>query len=170
MRCPECGCSANKVLDTRSIDDDRVVRRRRECVNCQRRFTTYETVESTPLMVCKRDNTREPFDRKKILNGLIKACQKRPVSIRQMESLIDSIESECYNNSKTEVTTAEIGECLMRGLRKLDPVAYIRFVSVYRKFDDVDSFFEEIMRLKNSQDQYEAQKENRSEEDPGEPL
>ena len=170
MKCPFCDHPDTKVIDSRPTEEGHAIRRRRGCDNCGRRFTTYEKVEETILMVVKKDGRREAFDRGKILSGIIKACQKRPVSIRQMESLIDSIESECYNNSKTEVTTAEIGECLMRGLRKLDPVAYIRFVSVYRKFDDVDSFFEEIMRLKNSQDQYEAQKENRSEEDSGEPL
>lgn len=151
MRCPECGCSDNKVLDTRSIDDDRVVRRRRECVNCQRRFTTYETVESTPLMVCKRDNTREPFDRKKILNGLIKACQKRPISVRQMELLADEVEAEFQNNMRSEVSTTEIGERIMEKLRELDKVAYIRFVSVYRKFEDVDSFLDELNRIKNDE-------------------
>jgi transcriptional repressor NrdR len=149
MKCPVCGSSDNKVLDTRSIDDDKSVRRRRECLKCQCRFTTYETIETTPLMVCKRDNTREPFNRNKIMNGLIKACQKRPVSVRQMESLVDKIESEFQNNLRGEVSSTEIGEKIMAGLLSLDKVAYIRFVSVYRKFEDIDSFFDELNRIKN---------------------
>jgi transcriptional repressor NrdR len=149
MKCPACGYSDNKVLDTRSIDDDKSVRRRRECLKCQYRFTTYETIETAPLMVCKRDTTREPFNRNKIMNGLIKACQKRPVSVRQMEALINSIESEFQNNLRSEVSTSEIGERIMAGLRDLDKVAYIRFVSVYRKFEDIDSFLDELYRIKN---------------------
>lgn len=149
MKCPLCGCTDNKVLDTRSVEDDSVIRRRRECVSCHTRFTTVESVQGTnPLMVCKRDNTREPFDRKKILNGLIKACQKRPVSIRQMEALIDTVESELATSPKMELPTTVIGERVMEGLRKLDDVAYIRFVSVYRKFEDVNSFLLEIERMK----------------------
>lgn len=149
MKCPVCGCTDNKVLETRSAEDDSVVRRRRECNNCQTRFTTLEAVVGTnPLMVCKRDNTREPFDRKKILNGLIKACQKRPVSIRQMEALIDTVENELASSPKMELPTSVIGERVMAGLRQLDDVAYIRFVSVYRKFEDVDSFLLEINKMK----------------------
>ena len=149
MKCPVCGCTDNKVLETRSADDDSVIRRRRECNNCHTRFTTVESVLGTnPLMVCKRDNTREPFDRKKILNGLIKACQKRPVSIRQMEALIDTVENELSSSPKMELTTTVIGERVMEGLRKLDDVAYIRFVSVYRKFEDVNSFLLEIDKMK----------------------
>lgn len=148
MKCPACGYSENKVLDTRSTDEDTSVRRRRECLRCQHRFTTYETIENSPLMVCKRDNTREPFNRTKILNGLVKACQKRPVSTRQMEALIDAMEVDFQNNMRCEVSTSEIGQRIMDGLRELDEVAYIRFVSVYRKFDDIDSFFDELNELK----------------------
>lgn len=151
MKCPACGCSENKVLDTRSIDDDKSVRRRRECFKCLYRFTTYESIETTPLMVCKRDNTREPFNRNKIMNGLIKACQKRPVSVRQMEGLVDTIEYEFQNNLRGEISSSEIGERIMSGLLDLDKVAYIRFVSVYRKFEDIDSFFDELNRIKNDQ-------------------
>ncbi len=149
MKCPVCGCTENKVLETRSAEDDSVIKRRRECNNCKTRFTTLESVVGTnPLMVCKRDNTHEPFDRSKILNGLIKACQKRPVSIRQMEALIDTVESELTSNPKMELSTTVIGEKVMNGLRRLDSVAYIRFVSVYKKFDDVDSFLLEIDKIK----------------------
>ena len=148
MKCPACGYSENKVLDTRSAEEDTSVRRRRECLRCQHRFTTYETVESTPMMVCKRDNTREPYNRAKILSGLVKACQKRPISTRQMEALIDTMEADFQNAMRCEVPTSEIGQRIMDGLRDMDEVAYIRFVSVYRKFDDIDSFFDELNALK----------------------
>lgn len=152
MKCPVCGCTENKVLETRSAEDDRVIKRRRECNNCRTRFTTLEAVVGTnPLMVCKRDNTHEPFDRSKILNGVIKACQKRPVSIRQMEALIDCVESEIASTPKLEISTSLIGEKVMDELRKLDSVAYIRFVSVYRKFEDLDSFLLEIDKLKQEE-------------------
>ena len=149
MKCPACGYTENKVIDTRPVDDDKSVRRRRECLRCQFRFTTYETIETTPLMVVKRDNSREPFSRNKIMNGLIKACQKRPISLKQMEQLVDTVESEFQNSMRGEVTSDEIGTRIMAGLRELDKVAYIRFVSVYRKFEDIDSFLEELNRLKD---------------------
>lgn len=150
MKCPACGYTENKVIDTRPVDDDKSVRRRRECLKCQFRFTTYETIETIPLMVVKRDNSREPFSRNKIMNGLIKACQKRPISVKQMEQLIDTVEAEFQNSMRGEVTSDEIGQRIMAGLRELDKVAYIRFVSVYRKFEDVDSFLEELNRLKEN--------------------
>ena len=152
MKCPICGCDENQVVDTRNVDNENAVKRRRECANCHTRFTTYETCEFATPTVCKRDNTREPFDRKKAMNGLMQACRKRPVSIRQMEELITKIENECSMNPKVEISTAEIGEKLMRGLRKLDGVAYIRFASVYKKFDDVDSFINEIEKMRNEPD------------------
>ncbi len=148
MRCPVCGCTQDKVLDTRPIDDERSIRRRRECLNCQHRFTSYETVEKPALIVCKRDNTREAFNRDKIMNGIKKACQKRPVSLRQMSAIVDSIEADFQNNMRMEISTSEIGERIMDGLRELDEVAYIRFASVYRDFDDLDSFLEELDNLK----------------------
>jgi len=148
MRCPVCGCCKDKVLDTRPFDDERSVRRRRECTNCQHRFTSYEVIERLPLVVCKRDNTREEFNREKIMAGLKKACQKRPVSVRQMKDLVDKMEADFRNNMRGEVPTFEIGERIMAGLRELDEVAYIRFVSVYRQFDDVDSFLTELNMLK----------------------
>ena len=148
MKCPVCGSVDVQVIDTRNIDSENAVRRRRECQECHNRFTTYETYEAMTPMVCKRDNTREPFDRKKVMNGLTKACQKRPVSIRQMEEIINMIESECSANPRMEITTAEIGEKIMKRLKDIDGVAYIRFASVYKKFDDVDSFISEIDKMK----------------------
>lgn len=148
MRCPVCGCSEDKVLDTRPIDDDRSIRRRRECLNCQHRFTSYETIEVGTLTVCKRDNTREPFNRDKIMNGIEKACQKRPVSPRQIAAVVDSIECDFRSGMRVEVSTLEIGEKIMEKLRELDEVAYIRFASVYREFHDLDSFMDELNTLK----------------------
>lgn len=148
MKCPVCGCTDDKVLDTRHIDDDRSIRRRRECLKCQHRFTSYESIEKEPLIICKRDNTRESFSRDKIMNGLKKACQKRPVSVRQMTSIVDEIETELNSTMSGEVPTREIGERIMAKLRELDEVAYIRFASVYRDFDDANSFLDELENLK----------------------
>lgn len=149
MKCPVCGSTDIKVLETRSVEDDSAIRRRRECNSCRARFTTLETViAADPLMVCKRDNTREQFDRNKILSGISKACQKRPISVRQMEEIIDGIEAELLASPNLELPTHVIGERIMTTLRKLDDVAYIRFVSVYKKFDDMDSFIEVIEKMK----------------------
>lgn len=148
MKCPVCGCTDDKVLDTRHIDDGRSIRRRRECLKCQHRFTSYESIEKEPLIICKRDNTRESFSRDKIMNGLKKACQKRPVSVRQMTSIVDEIETELNSTMSGEVPTREIGERIMAKLRELDEVAYIRFASVYRDFDDANSFLDELENLK----------------------
>ncbi len=148
MKCPVCGCPDDKVLDTRPIDDDRSIRRRRECLNCQHRFTSYETLEKSMLIVIKRDNTREAFNREKVLNGIQKACRKRPVSLRQMTALVDSIENDLHNGLRMEVTTLEIGERILTGLLDIDEVAYIRFASVYREFHDLDSFLTELDRIK----------------------
>ena len=158
MRCPVCGCPEDKVLDTRPIDDERSIRRRRECLNCQHRFTSYETLEKSILIVCKRDNTREAFNRDKMLNGIKKACQKRPVSLRQMTALVDSIENDLHNGLKMEVSTIEIGERILTGLLDLDEVAYIRFASVYREFHDLDSFLEELDRIKKLKELENKQK------------
>ena len=156
MRCPVCGCTKDKVLDTRPLDDERSIRRRRECTNCQHRFTSYEVVERVPLIVCKRDGSHEEFNRDKIMAGLDKACQKRPVSMAQRKALVDRIEAELRNRAHSEVTTSEIGERIMVALRELDEVAYIRFVSVYRKFEDVDSFVEELNHLRELAEQRSA--------------
>ena len=153
MRCPVCGCCKDKVLDTRPLDDERSIRRRRECTNCLHRFTSYEVVERVPLIVCKRDGSHEEFNRDKIMAGLDKACQKRPVDLAQRKALVDRIEAELRNRTHGEVTTTEIGERIMVALRELDEVAYIRFVSVYRKFEDVESFVEELNHLRELAEQ-----------------
>ncbi len=136
------------MLDTRPIDDDCSIRRRRECLNCKHRYTSYETVERTALVVCKRDNKREAFNREKIMNGIRKACQKRPITEEQMNGIVDAMEADFKNGMRVEVSTVEIGERIMAGLRELDEVAYIRFCSVYREFGDVDSFLVELNNLK----------------------
>jgi len=148
MRCPVCGCCEDKVLDTRPIDDERTIRRRRECLGCQHRFTSYETVERTAITVCKRDNTREAFNRDKLMNGIKKACQKRPVTEEQINELVNSIESEFKAGMRMEVSTLEIGEKIMSRLKELDEVAYIRFASVYREFPDAQAFMDELKSLK----------------------
>ncbi len=139
------------MVDSREVEDGTVIRRRRECLNCSRRFTTYEHIENIPLFVVKRDGRREVFDRNKILNGLIKACEKRPVSIEQIESLVDRIEQEIRGEAETEVSSHFIGEKVMKYLSGLDDVAYVRFASVYRQFKDVKEFMEELQQLINSQ-------------------
>lgn len=148
MRCPFCGCADSKVLETRLADEGYSIRRRRECLDCQNRFTTYEKVDDLPLLVIKKDGRREPFDHHKILNGLIKACEKRPVSLESLENMVGEIEREMKNKSlKREVTAAEIGESVMHRLKELDEVAYVRFASVYREFKDIGTFMDEIERM-----------------------
>ena len=140
MKCIYCGCEESKVLDSRSTDDTNSIRRRRECLGCGRRFTTYETVETTPILVVKNDGSRQPFDASKIKNGLIKACEKRPVSMAQIEEVVTNIEKNIQNQLLQEIRSAEIGEMVMEELKKLDEVAYVRFASVYRQFKDITSF------------------------------
>ncbi len=140
MKCIYCGCEESKVLDSRSTEETNSIRRRRECLHCGRRFTTYETVETTPILVVKTDGSRQPFDRAKILNGMIKACEKRPVSLSQIESVAMDIEKNLQNGLKQEVRSSEIGEMVMNALKNLDEVAYVRFASVYRQFKDITSF------------------------------
>lgn len=147
MKCPYCNFEDDKVIDSRPTDEGSAIRRRRECSKCLKRFTTYEKVESFPLMVVKKDKTRQPYDREKLLNGLLRACVKRPVSINDLEKMLAQIESQIYNSLQREVTTHEIGEMVMLKLKNLDEVAYVRFASVYRQFKDVDSFMEELSRL-----------------------
>ncbi len=146
MQCPYCGKEQNKVIDTRESDE--TIRRRRECTNCRRRFTTYERIAQTGLMVIKQDGRREVFDRQKLLNGIIKACAKRPVPMEAIEALVDEIEMELHALGKSEVDSQKIGQMVMERLRKLDDVAYVRFASVYRRFADLDSLSIEIQRLK----------------------
>lgn len=151
MKCPFCGHAESKVVDSRPTDEDSRIRRRRECLACGRRFTTYEMVESVPVMVVKRDKSREEFSRDKLLHGLLRACEKRPVSIQTLEKAVDNIESQIQNSLEREVTTATIGEYAMAELKKIDEVAYVRFASVYRRFTDVSSFQDAISTLLSDQ-------------------
>ena len=146
MKCVYCGETESKVIDSRSIDDNTTIKRRRECLNCGKRFTTYEKIES-PVVVVKKDGTRQQFDKDKLLNGLVRACEKRPVSLRQLEEIVDAVESEIYNIGKREIPTTEIGEIVMRKLKNLDDVAYVRFASIYREFKDVSTFMEELKKI-----------------------
>lgn len=147
MKCPFCGYLDSKVLDSRPTDDGNAIRRRRECVECCRRFTTYEKVDQIPLVVVKKDGRREVYDRNKVLGGIIKACEKRPISMNQMEGIADGIEKELKNRMENEVSSEHIGEMLMDNLRDVDEVAYVRFASVYRQFKDVNSFMDELDKL-----------------------
>lgn len=146
MKCVFCGETESKVIDSRSVDDNTAIKRRRECLNCGKRFTTYEKIES-PVVVVKKDGTRQQFDKDKLLNGLVRACEKRPVSLRQLEGIVDAVESEIYNIGKREITTNDIGEIVMSRLKSLDDVAYVRFASVYRQFKDVNTFMEELQKI-----------------------
>lgn len=147
MFCPYCKYGDTKVLDSRSTEDGYSVRRRRECLQCGRRFTTYERVDEIPLIVVKKDESREPFDRNKILNGLTLACRKRPVPTARLHSLVDEVERELRSRSDLEVGSRDIGELVMEKLRAIDGVAYVRFASVYREFEDVHGFMQEIEKL-----------------------
>ncbi|WP_027623336.1 transcriptional regulator NrdR [Clostridium lundense] len=147
MKCPYCGYNESKVVDSRSTEDDMSIRRRRECLKCSKRYTTYEKVENVPILVIKKNLSREYFDRSKIVNGLIKACQKRPVSRSQIEGIADEVEKTINNEMLTEVKSEYIGEMIMENLKKIDEVSYVRFASVYRQFKDVNTFMEEIARL-----------------------
>jgi transcriptional repressor NrdR len=148
VRCPFCNYEETKVLDSRPVEEGTVIRRRRECQRCSRRFTTYERVERTPLMVIKRDGRREPFNREKILQGLIRAAQKRPIPMEALEQIAFEVEREFRDKGEQEVTSLAIGEAVMERLRKLDEVAYVRFASVYRRFADADSVIEAIEELR----------------------
>ncbi len=147
MKCPYCGFSESKVIETRDVGDD-AIRRRRMCLKCERRFTTYERVERMDIYVIKKDGRRERFDREKVRRGIMKACEKRPISIEVIDRIVEEVESEVRKSDSVEVSSREIGEIVMRKLRELDHVAYIRFASVYKEFKDVDSFTREIMLLK----------------------
>ncbi|MEA3422860.1 MAG: transcriptional regulator NrdR [Bacillota bacterium] len=147
MKCPYCGYEESKVIDSRPTDDGYVIRRRRECIECAKRYTTYERVEEVNLIVVKKDGTRESFNRTKILNGLIRACEKRPVSIEQMEGVANCIEHKLINSLEKEIPSSEIGELLMEELKLLDEVSYVRFASVYRQFKDINTFVDELSKL-----------------------
>ena len=150
MKCPYCGEVESKVIDSRPADDGERIRRRRECLSCKKRFTTYEIVETVPLMVVKKDHSREAFDRQKLLNGLMRACEKRPVLIDTLERAVDEIEQTLLNTLNREVTSLEIGELAMEHLKNIDEVAYVRFASVYRQFSDINTFMDELKELLNN--------------------
>ncbi len=147
MRCPFCGCEESKVIDSRPTDEGERIRRRRECINCEKRFTTYEVIETVPIIVVKKDKSREVFDRNKLLGGMLRACEKRPVSLDQLDKAIDEIESQLQSSLEREVSTVAIGELAMEKLRELDEVAYVRFASVYRQFKDINTFMDELAKL-----------------------
>jgi len=147
MRCPFCSYSESKVIDSRPADEGASIRRRRECLSCRKRFTTYETVESLPIMVVKKDGSRQSFDREKVLRGMIRACEKRPVSLAELEKIADDIELELQNSMEREVRTEAIGEQVMARLKDVDEVAYVRFASVYRQFKDIGTFMQELNKL-----------------------
>lgn len=147
MKCPFCGNPDSKVVDSRPTEDGERIRRRRECIACQKRFTTFEIIETTPIMVKKKDGSIQAFNRDKLLNGMIKSCEKRPVSIQDLEKAVDRIEYKIVNSLKSEVSSIDLGEMVMEELKKLDEVAYVRFASVYRQFSDVNTFLEELNQL-----------------------
>ncbi len=147
MKCPYCGFAESKVIDSRPADEGSSIRRRRECLSCRKRFTTYETVESLPMVVVKKDGSRQSFDRRKILGGMIRACEKRPVPVAELERVSEEIEQEVQNSMEREVSTQKVGEMVMERLKKIDEVAYVRFASVYRQFKDIDTFMKELNKL-----------------------
>ena len=147
MKCPFCGNTDSKVIDSRPTEDNQRIRRRRECMSCQKRFTTFEIVELTPIMVLKKDGSIQAFNRDKVMSGMIKSCEKRPVSTQDLEKAADNIEYKLVNSLKTEISSIAIGEMVMEELKKLDEVAYVRFASVYRQFSDINTFFEELSEL-----------------------
>ncbi len=147
MKCPFCGFEESKVIDSRPTDEGQRIRRRRECLKCSRRFTTYEVVESLPIIVIKKDKSREAFNRDKLMTGLLRACEKRPVSIDTLDKMIDEIESVLQNSLDREVSSEKIGQLVMEKLKKIDEVAYVRFASVYRQFKDINTFMRELNKL-----------------------
>ncbi len=147
MKCPFCGCEESKVIDSRPTDEGERIRRRRECISCQKRFTTYEIIESVPVIVVKKDKSREVFDRNKLFNGMLRACEKRPVSLEKIETAVNEIETTLQNSFDREVTSVYIGELAMDKLKDLDEVAYVRFASVYRQFKDINTFMDELAKL-----------------------
>lgn len=153
MKCPVCGYTESKVIDSRPTEEGSSIRRRRECLSCQNRFTTYEVIESLPLIVVKKDNTREVFDKSKLLAGIMKSCYKCPVTTEQMENLANEIETELQNSLKREVSSKHIGVLVMEKLKALNDVAYVRFASIYREFKDLETFMRELETLKNEKEQ-----------------
>ena len=152
MKCPYCSTEDTRVIDSRPVEENNSIRRRRICDKCGRRFTTYEKVETIPLIVIKKDNNREPYDRSKVEGGILRACHKRPVSVNQIKKAVDEIEAVIYDREEKEVSSQEIGELVMEKVHALDPVAYVRFASVYREFKDVETFMEELRKLLGPED------------------
>ena len=147
MKCPFCGALESKVIDSRPADEGTMIRRRRECLTCKKRFTTYEAIERLPLVVIKKDGSRQSFDKLKLINGMVRACEKRPVTLSQLEAIAESIEQALQSGADREINSSEIGEMVMVRLKDVDEVAYIRFVSVYRSFKDINSFLKELEKL-----------------------
>ena len=147
MKCPYCNYNESKVIDSRPADEGTTIRRRRECLACQKRFTTYEVMEHLPLVVIKRDGSRQSFDKNKVLNGMLRSCEKRPVALAELEKIAAEIEQELQNSFEREISTAEIGEMVMERLKDVDEVAYVRFASVYRQFKDINTFMDELAKL-----------------------
>ena len=147
MKCPYCNYNESKVIDSRPADEGTTIRRRRECLACQKRFTTYEVMEHLPLVVIKRDGSRQSFDKNKVLNGMLRSCEKRPVPLADLEKISDEIEQELQTSFEREINTSEIGEMVMARLKELDEVAYVRFASVYRQFKDINTFMDELAKL-----------------------
>ena len=152
MKCPFCGNPESKVIDSRPTDEGTIIRRRRECIECEKRFTTYEKIESIPLRVIKKDKSREMFDSQKLLNGIMRACEKRPVTMEQLQNIVDDIENEIFSTLDKEISTKEIGQKVMNALKNIDEVSYVRFASVYRQFKDNDTFMQELRALMKSKE------------------
>ena len=150
MRCPYCGSENSRVVDSRPAEDNNAIRRRRQCDECGKRFTTYEKVETIPMIVIKKDNNRETYDRSKIEGGVFRACHKRPISTAQIEAMVDDVEACIFNKEEREISSEEIGELVMGKLKDLDSVAYVRFASVYREFKDVNAFMDELAKFLNN--------------------
>jgi len=147
MKCPFCGYAESKVVDSRPAEEGATIRRRRECLSCQKRFTTYEIMERLPLIVVKKDGSRQTFDKQKLINGILRACEKRPVSLFEITTVADEIEQELQNSLEREIKSTDVGEMVMKGLKSLDEVAYVRFASVYRQFRDINTFMDELNKL-----------------------
>ena len=147
MKCLYCDCTESKVIDSRSADDDRTIRRRRECTGCGRRFTTYETIEVSPVLVVKNNGTRQSYNAEKVRNGIIKSCEKRPVPMSVIDDMVADISKQVYNSMESEISTKAIGEMVMERLKKVDEVSYVRYASVHRQFKDINSFYEEVLKL-----------------------
>lgn len=163
MKCMYCGHLESKVVDSRQTDDGTAIRRRRECINCGRRFTTYETIETTPVLVVKNDGNRQSFDANKLKTGIIKACEKRPVPMGKIDELVENIQKSVYNSLEQEITTKQLGEMVMDGLKQIDEVAYVRFASVYRQFKDISTFMKELRKLqKDNKDSKESEKSDKN--------